>query len=432
MTFLEIKQVLDQIGDGMKRFDEIFSGRMKESWIGIVSDELLKFIRPKCQELLTIERLKELLDNKGTLRIKFGIDPTATEIHIGHAVPIMLLRQFVKAGHRVDLIIGDFTARVGDPTERETGRAPLTPEKIEENMRTYTSQVGKYIDLLQLNVHFNSLWLNRMSLQDVFGIFQKINLAEAMQREDFRARARKSQAVSLAEVCYGVLMGIDSVHLDTDVEVGGIDQLLNFQQCRKVMKESGMSEEVILMTPILEGTSGDGRKMSKSYGNYIAVNALPEDKFGKVMSVADQLVFQYFCSFADVHESELESLKQFIESNPFESKKQLATLLIALETGELQDGLRERENFERKFSKREITDHDGTKLVATADVSLMDVLMSSDQFSSRSELRRLFDQSAIRHVAKEGEILRPDTAASEVLGLVKVGKQRYFMITLSD
>ncbi len=414
----------------MKRFDERFSSRAVESWKEMEADELVGFLEPKCQQVLTIERLKELLNEKDNLRVKFGIDPTATDIHIGHVVPIMLIRQFAKAGHHVDLIIGDFTARVGDPTERETGRIPLSPERIAENMKTYTTQVGKYVDLDLLHVHFNSSWLNPMSLQDVFSIFQRMNLAEAMQREDFRARARQSQAVSLAEVCYGVLMGIDSVHLQTDVEIGGIDQLLNFQQCRKVMKEGGIKEEVILMTPILEGTSGDGRKMSKSYGNYIAVTAEQEDKFGKVMSIADRLIFQYFCSFADVHTRELDELKAFVENHPLEAKKQLASLLIALETKNLEDGLRERDNFERKFSKHEIDDKDCIPVTALAGANLIDTLMLSGKFSSRAEIRRLFDQSAVRRITNKEEILRLDTLASEAEGLVKVGKRRYFRVSL--
>jgi tyrosyl-tRNA synthetase len=343
----------------------------------------------------------------------------------------MLIRQFAKAGHHISFIIGDFTARVGDPTARETGRVPLSSEQIAKNRETYTDQIGRYINLDTVQIHLNSSWLNSMTLQEVFDVFHQVNLTEAMQRDDFRARIKSSHAVSLAEVCYGVLMGIDSVYLAADVEVGGIDQLLNFQQCRKIMRNKGMSEETILMTPILEGTGGDGRKMSKSYNNYIAVNAEPKDKFGGIMSIPDRMVLQYFCSFADVHQREIENLKSFIEKNPLEAKKQLATLLISIETGSLEIGLQEREVFERKFSRRNIDeDKDCIHVTALSNVSLIDLLMSTGQFESKNEIRRLFEQSAVRQISEEDpRILPVETMAIDSIGTIKVGKRRFFKIS---
>ena len=416
----------------MKRFDQQFCTRISEPWDSIESDEFVGFLLPKCQEVITPERLRQKIVEQSVLKVKFGIDPTASEIHIGHVVPIMLLRQFAKAGHHIDFIIGDFTARVGDPTARDTGRTPLNPEQIVKNMQTYISQIGKYIDLRVLHIHHNAEWLNPMTLQEIFAIFQQINLSEAMQREDFRARMRNEQAVSLAEVCYGVLMGIDSVHLGTHVEVGGIDQLLNFQQCRKIMRQSGMDEEVILMTPILEGTSGDGKKMSKSYGNYVAVNATHEDKFGKIMSIPDRLIGQYFRCFADVHKRELDELDIFIVENPLEAKKQLATLIVALETKRIEDGLRERESFERKFSQKKIRDEDCVELAEDASTTILDALLKSSQFKSKGELRRLFEQQAVRSVSEDGEItLSPETVISQIHGVVRVGKRRFFQFVVT-
>lgn len=416
----------------MKRFDQQFYVRIQELWNGIEIDEFIGFLLPKCQEFITPEKLRQKITSQPILKVKFGIDPTASEIHIGHVVPIMLLRQFAKAGHKIDFIIGDFTARVGDPTERDIGRIPLSPDQIEKNMQTYTSQIGKYIDLNLLNIHYNTKWLNPMTLQEIFTIFQQINLSEAMQREDFRTRMRNEQAVSLAEVCYGVLMGIDSVHLGTHVEIGGIDQLLNFQQCRKIMRQSDMDEEVILMTPILEGTSGDGKKMSKSYGNYIAVNATHEDKFGKIMSIPDRLIGQYFRCFVDVHQRELSELDAFIEENPMEAKKQLATLIIALETKRLEDGLQERESFERKFSNKEIQDKDCTKLIGDLNATIFDVLSESGQFKSKGELRRLFEQQSIRSIENDKDtILSPEIVLNQIRGIVRVGKRRFFKLIIN-
>lgn len=243
---------------------------------------------------------------------------------------------------------------------------------------------------------------------------------------------RNEQAVSLAEVCYGVLMGIDSVHLGTHVEIGGIDQLLNFQQCRKIMRQSGMDEEVILMTPILEGTSGDGKKMSKSYGNYVAVNATHEDKFGKIMSIPDRLIGQYFRCFADVHQRELEELDAFIGENPMEAKKQLATLIVATETRNIEDGLRERESFERKFSHKSICHEDCIELTEDTNTTILDALVKSGQFKSKSELRRLFEQQGVRSMNEDGEvILSPEIVVGQVRGVVRVGKRRFFRFVMS-
>lgn len=411
----------------MKKFDQQFFTRDSESWVGMEVDELVGFLLPKCQEIITTDRLRQKISKHPTLKVKFGIDPTASEIHIGHVVPIMLLRQFAKAGHHIDFIIGDFTARVGDPTARDTSRIPLNPEQIMKNMETYTSQIGKYIDLRMLNIHYNAKWLNPMTLQEIFTIFQNVNLSEAMQREDFRMRMHNEQAVSLAEVCYGVLMGIDSVYLGTHVEIGGIDQLLNFQQCRKIMRQFSMDEEIILMTPILEGTSGDGRKMSKSYRNYIAVNATHEDKFGKIMSIPDRLIGQYFRCFADVHQRELDDLDVFIEENPMEAKKQLATLIVAAETRCIEDGLRERESFERKFSRKNICHEDCIELTEDLNSTILDALIKSGRFKSKSELRRLFEQQGVRSINEDREVvLSPEIVVNQVCGVVRVGKRHFF------
>jgi len=409
-------------------FERLFFPRISESWEGIEVDEFIGFLRPKCQEIIIVEKLRTLLNEGRKLRVKFGIDPTASDIHIGHLVPVMLLKQFAKAGHHIDFIIGDFTALVGDPTERETGRAPLTPEQIAINMQTFQDQVGRFIDLSCLKVHHNSEWLNPMTLQEIFAIFQRINLTEAVQREDFRNRMRNSQAVSLAEVCYGVLMGIDSIHLSADVEIGGIDQLLNFQQCRKIMREKGLEEEVALMVPLLEGTDGSGRKMSKSFGNTVPVTASLEDKFGKIMSIPDRLILQYFCSFADVHQRELDELKVFVGSSPLEAKKQLATFLVALETKDLTKGFKEREGFERKISQRVITQEDCRQLHADIGQNVFALLIASEQFKSKSELRRLFEQNAVRLITDAEELVLDISANVTQQCKLRVGKLRFFMI----
>lgn len=411
----------------MKRYDELYFNRLSENWQDLSTEEFIGYLTPKSQQILTHEGLKKLLDEKRELRIKFGIDPTGSDVHMGHLVPVMFLRQFMRAGHHVDFIIGDFTARIGDPSGRSTERAPITKEAIEANYKTYADQISAFIDVSKLNLHYNSTWLEKTTLQELFPVLQSVSLTEAVQREDFRARFKNEQAVSLAEATYGVMMGLDSVALKTDIEVGGIDQLLNFQQCRGVLAHYGMKEEVVLTTPILEGTAGDGRKMSKSFGNYIAATAPAVDKFGKIMSIPDSLIVSYFTSFADVHEREVEELTEFAKSNPLEAKKQLAAFIVAFEAGNIEAGLDEREAFERKFAKKEVTTEDAIKLPYSEGKTIFDALMAGSHFASKSELRRLFEQGAVRHILDDREVEIPiDELVENIDGVVRVGKMKLF------
>lgn len=415
----------------MKRYDELYFNRLSENWEDLSPEEFIGYLTPKSQQILTHEGLKKLLDEKRELRIKMGIDPTGFDVHLGHLVPIMFLRQFMRVGHHVDFIIGDFTARIGDPSGRDTARAPLTKEAIEANYKTYAEQISAFINVSKLHIRRNSEWLEKTTLEELFPVLQSVSLTEAVQREDFRARFKNEQAVSLAEATYGVMMGLDSVALKTDIEVGGIDQLLNFQQCRGVLAHYGMKEEVVLTTPILEGTAGDGRKMSKSFGNYIAATAPAVDKFGKIMSIPDSLIVPYFTSFADVHEREVEELTAFAKENPLEAKKQLGTFIVAFEAGNIEAGLEERENFERKFAKKEISTDDAVEITADGGTLLFDALFGTEQFASKAELRRLFEQSAVRALAGEDETtLSAETTVDEVAGIVRVGKLKLFTIVV--
>jgi tyrosyl-tRNA synthetase len=411
-------------GQIVKRFDQQFCARMSESYGIVEADELVGFLLPKCQDIVTPERLYRKIVEQSTLNVKFEINPTMSEIHIGHIVPIMLLRQFAKAGHHIDFVICDFTVQTNDNA---------VPDQILKNMQIYTSQIEKYIDLSLFHIHYNTEWLNRMTLQEFFTIFQQVNLSEVMHREDFKVKIRNEQVVSISEICYSVLMGIDSVHLGTHIEVGDIDQLLDYQQRWKVMRQLDMDEEVILITNILEGTNGSGKKMSQNHGNYIAVNATREDKFGKIMSIPDRLIGKYFRCFADVHERELVELDTFIASNPLEAKKQLATLMVSIETKCITDGLLERESFERKFSQRKIRDEDCTKLIEYTDNTILNSLMKSGQFKSKCELHRLFAQQSVRSVNDDGDtIISPEIMISQIHGIIRVGKHRFFLANISE
>lgn len=413
----------------MKRYDELYFKRKSEDWGDLSAEDFLGYLKPKVETALTWDDLEARLKSDKKLNIKLGIDPTGSELHLGHLVPVLLLGQFLRAGHHIDFVIGDFTARIGDPSGREHARQPLTESDIQNNFSSYKEQIAPYIAVDKLTIRKNSEWLRGMTLEQLFPLLQSINLSEAMQRDDFRMRGKNAEGVSLAEATYGLLMGIDSIELKTDVEIGGIDQLLNFQQCRTAMESKGLPKEIALTTPILVGTAGDGRKMSKSFGNYIALNSSPEEKFGKIMSIPDSIIFSYFKSFADVHESELNELKDFIEESPLEAKKQLGVFVVSLSEGSLDSGQIERDNFERKFSKGEISESDATELIVHGDETIFDVIFSSGQFESKSELRRLFEQNAVVSIRSDEEsVLTIDDNASKIIGLVRVGKRKFFSI----
>lgn len=410
---------------------DIYFEKNKESLGGITPDEFVDLVEPKLEYDLSLEHIKERLDNNETLRVKMGIDPTGPDVHIGHAVPIRVLDLFSRAGHDIDLIFGDFTAKIGDPSGRDSARKVLTDDEIAANVASYREQVQNFFDTSAENVriHRNSTWLGRMALHETFEYLQMVNLSEATQRKDFRERMQKGSAVTLAEAMYGTLQGIDSVHLQSDVELGGIDQLLNVQQARSVQRSRGQNPEDILLTPIIEGTSGDGRKMSKSYDNYVATTASADDVFGKIMSIPDTLIVPYAVAFAPVSKQDIQGLTITAQDSPLEIKKQLATYLAATSTGSLEQGELARENFERRFSRKEISRNDLTEIAITPQNSVLSALISTGGFKSNSEVRRLAAGGGIKldgQKLTEDELLQQVDEGQTIL----VGKRRGFRIRL--
>lgn len=404
----------------MKRFDLIFFDVAESDWTEMSKSEWMEIIKNKVGEDIAMDTLPKLIDENRPLTIKFGIDPTASNIHIGHVVPMMLVKAFVKKGHNVNIIIGDFTARIGDPSGRNTERAALTDADIMENLKSYKQQIGMFIDLEKVNICFNSTWIEKLSPAELFGFLQLVSLTQAFQRKDFKSRIESGSSVSLAEVCYGPLMGIDSFVLKADIEIGGVDQLLNFMQCRDIMEKKGIIPEIALMTPILEGTSNDGRKMSKSFGNAIAVLESDDEKFGKFMSIKDELILPYFKCFAFINDSDLAELEIFIKNHPNEAKKQLATFFIGMQHHNMSVGEEARKTFERKFSTRELKDEDFQKVTLVESENMFSLLCRSKLGISNSEIRRMFLQSAVKTTDKKTTFKMEDIA---VPCDVRVGKR---------
>jgi len=389
------------------RYDELLFARHFEDWSGLSADRVRSLLRVKLQHAVPSI---DAIDLSKPQRVKMGIDPTGADVHIGHLVPMMILNLFAKCGHHVDFLLGDFTAKVGDPSGRVAERVVISDAEITKNYKTYAKQAGRYIQIDKFRVVRNSTWLNKLGMTELLRILQQINLAQSLQREDFRKRL-ETGGITMAELMYSVLVGYDSVALKSTVELGGLDQLLNLQMGRDMQKMYGQDAQVAICNPLLDGT--DGRKMSKSYNNYIPLTASAEDKFGKLMSIPDNLIINYFKCFGYLYEEELPTLQAFIEKHPMEAKKQLATFFVSIEAKNMQGGLAERARFEKKFSKRELVADDFIEICVPHGTSLLDALMLSGKFKSMGELKRLQVAGAVKDLGE---------------GKYKVGKLNHFVI----
>ncbi|HEY1485735.1 MAG TPA: tyrosine--tRNA ligase, partial [Micromonosporaceae bacterium] len=252
--------------------------------------------------LPSVGHLTDLLSRGRPLVVKFGIDPTAADVHVGHAVPMIIASRFARMGHRVVFIVGDLTARIGDPSGRSADRPPLSDDDIAANLATYRAQVTPFFDVTKADFRFNRDWLGRITLPEFLTTLERLPVSAALQRDDFRTRLADGAGLSMAELVYSVVMALDSVEVRADIEIGGLDQLLNMQMCRRVMDNAGQRPEVVIATPLIEGTDGTGVKMSKSKGNYIALSATPADVFGKFMSIPDRLVPAYLAALTELRD----------------------------------------------------------------------------------------------------------------------------------
>ncbi|RAG85995.1 tyrosine--tRNA ligase [Streptacidiphilus pinicola] len=318
-------------------------------------------------------RLAELLESARAanrpLTVKFGIDPTAADVHLGHAVPMILASRFQRMGHRVVFIVGDVTARIGDPSGRSADRPALTEEDVRRNLAGYRRQVAPFFDFDRADFRFNSEWLATLPLPEFLGVLQRLPVSAALQREDFRTRLAAGGGLTLAELVYSVVMALDSVEVAADVELGGLDQLLNLQMCRRVMENAGQEPEVVVATGLIEGTDGSGAKMSKSQGNYVALGAGPDDVFGRLMSAADRLLPDYLRALTELLEPEVELLLAAVADrtvHPLGVKTLLASDVTATIHG-LDAAAAARAGFRARFSARRFSEAPGLPVVDAAE-----------------------------------------------------------------
>lgn len=388
----------------------------------------LEILRRAVEEVIERKHLEDRLRSGKKLRVKFGIDPTAPDLHFGHTVPLRKLRAFQELGHNAVLIIGDFTATVGDPSGQSEVRRPLSEKEVRRNMQTYLCQASKILDLKQTEVRYNSEWYKKAGIAFFYDLMSKVTLQRVIERDDFQKRIRAEKNISMLEVMYPILQGYDSVAVRADVEIGGKDQKFNLLMGRRIQRRFGMEEQDILTTWLIEGTDGV-RKMSKSYGNYIGIEEPPDQMFGKLMSIPDYLIIKYFIALTDVPLDEIEKIEREVRLkrfNPRDAKLQLAQTLVSMYHSP-KAARSARDNFLRVFSRRELPKDIPNVKISYGKYGPIELLLSLQFVKSRGEARRLILQGAVDVDGKR--IKNPNEQIELSRGtILKIGKRRFAQI----
>ena len=373
-------------------------------------------------------RLQESAESKKPLRIKYGADPSAPDLHLGHTVPLRKLKQFQEFGHTIVFIIGDFTAQIGDPTHRMETRRMLTADEVQQNAKTYQEQVFKILDRRKTEVHYNSEWLGKMKIAEMMHLMAQYTVARLLERDDFKKRYESKQPITLVEFLYPLLQGYDSVQIKADVELGGTDQKFNLLVGRELQRIWGARPQIVMTLPLIEGTDGV-QKMSKSFGNHIAIQDTPREMFGKIMSIPDKLLDGYYRYISGLAASEVEPILQGIRDgklHPREVKANLAERIVALYHSE-KDGQHARQEFDQIFKSKGLPEDIEVVCLPQKKMDIVSVLAAAKLVASKGEGRRLIEQGGVR-VNNE----KVSDAAMELdLGepvLIQCGKRKFVRV----
>lgn len=395
-------------------------------------DEALAVIRKGADEILLEDELKEKLKAAKPLRIKLGLDPTAADLHLGHTVVINKLRQFQDLGHEVCFLIGDFTGMIGDPTGKNATRPPLTPEQVVENAKTYEKQAFKILDPAKTKIMFNSAWLKKLGPEGMIKLASSCTVARMLERDDFSKRYKSNQPISIHEFLYPLLQGWDSVEMKADVELGGTDQKFNLLMGRELQKQQGQKPQVILMMPLLEGLDGV-KKMSKSLDNYIGIDEAPNDMFGKVMSVSDELMWRYYDLVSFKTPEEIQALKNeaLAGKNPRDIKILLAKEIIARFHDEKAADQAE-QDFIQRFQKNQIPDDMPEVELKTesGEMGVAHVLKQAGLVASTSDAMRMIKAGAVKINGEKIADQKLMICAGKS-NVYQVGKRRFAKVMLS-
>ncbi len=397
-------------------------------------DEQIKLLRRGTVEIYTeaelAERLAEAAKTGRQLRIKLGLDPTSPDIHLGHTVVLRKMRQFQDLGHKAVLIIGDYTARIGDPSGQNTTRPMLSSEQIEKNAKTYFEQAGKILDIsdAQLEVRHNSEWLAKMNLADIIKLTSNMTVARMLERDTFDIRHKAGDPIGLHEMLYPLMQGWDSVNINSDVELGGTDQTFNNLVGRDLQRLNGQPPQIVITTPILVGLDGT-EKMSKSKGNYIGVTDEPNDMFGKVMSISDELMENYFTLLTDIPTEKIAELTDPQKTHPKEAKVLLGKTIVT-QFYDAQAADAAADHFEKVFAQKQLPDEIAEIKIPAEPVIVKQLLVNCRLVETGGEAKRLCVQSAVSIDSKKKT--DPNEQITPKDGMViQVGKRKFAKIKIS-
>ena len=361
--------------------------------INISSQKIEKLLTRGIEEVIDVDNLKRRLESGRKLRIKLGIDPTSPNIHIGRSIPLLKLRDFQQLGHKIVLIIGDFTGVIGDTSDKESERPMLSEKEVKSNLKNYIKQAEKVIDIKKCEVHYNSEWLGKLDYHEIGRQADVFSLNEFISRENIRKRLDGRKRISLRELLYPLMQGYDSVAVKADVEIGGTDQRFNLLAGRELQRHYGQEPQDIITNPLIEGS--DGRKMSSSWGNTINLFDPPNEMFGKIMSLKDELVIKYFILTTRLDTTEIEKYQQEIKSgkNPRDYKIKLASEIVRFYHSE-EEAEEAQNYFVKTFSKKETPDE--MLEIKPTDYSIISVLFEAGFATSKSDARRIIDQKGVK------------------------------------
>jgi tyrosyl-tRNA synthetase len=389
-------------------------------------DKINRIITRNVEDVFVLDSLKKKLESGKQLRIKLGFDPTGSNIHIGRATVLHKLREFQDLGHQIVFIVGDFTARVGDPSDKLEKRPMLDSKKIKENLRDYKKQVGKIIDLSKAEFVYNSKWLSKLDFNEIAELAESFTVSQMTSRRNFKDRLDQGQEVSIREFLYPLMQGYDSVAVNSDVEIGGFDQLFNLKAGRTIQKHYNKPEQDVLTTVMLEGT--DGRKMSTSWGNVINIVDSPDEMFGKIMSLNDELIIKYFKVCTNLDDLKISNIENQILSkqlNPRDAKVRLAKEIIKIYHSEKEADKAE-ENFEKTFVKGDIPEN-VPEVKTEKEKRLDETLLDQNIIDSKNEWRRLVDQKGIT-IVETGEKVSDLNFTIKETQTFRIGKKRFIKI----
>lgn len=387
----------------------------------------------KIEELLTRgvaniipskEVLRKALKGNKKLNIYLGIDPTSTKIHLGHTVPLRKLKAFAELGHNVTFLIGDFTALIGDTSDKESERPALTQEEINENFKTYKKQAEKILDFSKVKVRHNSEWLRKLNFEDIVKLTQNFSVGDFVGRELIKKRLNDGKRVGLHEFLYPVMQGYDSFIMNTDIQVGGTDQTFNMQAGRTLMKNVKNKDSFVLTTPILEGP--DGRKMSKSWGNAIWIDDSPYNIYAKIMAVNDNLITQYFMLVTSISLDEIKNIEEDVKKEPMKAKKKLAYTVVS-ELYSKKDADKAEEQFEKTVQNKELPDQIENYSYENSNVTIFNMISDWAKLS-KSETKRLIQQKGVRINDKTINLKDAEENIKDGM-IIKIGKRKIVKVS---